>query len=372
VLPDWTFPGGPLRPEDNLDFDNLLRRYPVLRPMATCAQDPVWHAEGDVLTHTRMVCESLMASEGWRQLPPTERHVVFAAALLHDVAKPLVTKLEDGRLRSRGHAIRGARVARRLLMEMEMPFPVREAIVALVRHHGLPATLLDKPDPQRSLLLAATTARCDWLATLAAADAAGRVCRAADDSAAGLSLFDDACAENGCRTGPYPFASPASRVRYFRTPGSPPTQQVYDAATFEVTLMAGLPASGKDHWLAHHYDGPVVSLDALRGEMAIDPADDQGPVIAAAKDAAKGYLRRRQSFAWNATNTGRQLRDGLVDLFIGYGARVRIVYCEAPLAALRARNGRRARPVPGWVIDKLVDHLDVPDETEAQAVEVVT
>jgi predicted kinase len=370
MLPDWTFAGCPVPPAYNLDFDALVRRYPMLSPMAACMQDPVWHAEGDVLTHTRMVCEALVAAPDWRALAPVARQIVFAAALLHDVAKPMVTKLEDGRLRSRGHAVRGARVTRRLLMEAGVPFAEREAVVALVRHHGLPATLVDKPDPQRSLLLAAATARCDWLAILATADGAGRICRLPDDTPARLGLFHDACREHGCWTGPYPFASPASRVRYFRAPGTPPTQQVYDAATFDVTLMAGLPAAGKDHWLREHYAGPVVSLDDLRGTMKVDPADDQGAVVTAAKELAKDHLRHRRSFAWNGTNTGRPLRDGLIELFLAYGARVRIVYFEASPDVVRDRNRRRDRPVPAWVIDKLLDHLDVPDETEAHVVEV--
>ena len=372
MLPDWTFPGCPTPPDYNLNFDAIVARHPVLAPMATCMQDPVWHAEGDVLTHTRMVCQQLTASADWRALPASVRQAVFAAALLHDVAKPMVTKLEDGRLRSRGHAVRGMRVARRLLMDMGVPFACRERVAALVRHHGLPAMLLDKPDPTRSLLTAAVTARLDWLAMLAAADAAGRTCREPDDSPARLGLFRDGCHDNQCWAGPHPFATPASRVRYFRTPGSPPSQQVYDATTSEVTLMAGLPAAGKDHWLASNYDGPIVSLDALRGELRVDPGGDQGPVILAAKETAKGLLRRRQPFAWNATNTSRSLRDGLVDLFTAYGARVRIVYCEAPPATVRDRNRRRPRPVPDGIIDKLLDHLDVPDETEAHAVVVVT
>ena len=41
------------------------------------------------------------------QLGAAEREVVFAAALLHDVAKPLCTKVEfDGRVTSRGHSVR--------------------------------------------------------------------------------------------------------------------------------------------------------------------------------------------------------------------------------------------------------------------------
>jgi hypothetical protein len=37
--------------------------------MRGCAQDAVFHAEGDVWIHTRMVCEAMAALSVWRTLP---------------------------------------------------------------------------------------------------------------------------------------------------------------------------------------------------------------------------------------------------------------------------------------------------------------
>jgi len=101
------------------------------------------------------------------------------------------------------------------------PFEIRERIVALVRHHGLPATLLDKPCPQRAIITASMTAPCDLLAILAEADARGRVLIGADDSRDRIQLFRKTCVENECLDRPYRFASDHSRVRYFKTPGAP-------------------------------------------------------------------------------------------------------------------------------------------------------
>ena len=45
-------------------------------------------------------------------------------------------------------------------------------------------------------------------------------------------------------------------------------------------LMSGLPAPARMPWLRRNCpDTPVVSLDALREEMEVDPADQQGPVM---------------------------------------------------------------------------------------------
>ncbi|HET6250350.1 MAG TPA: AAA family ATPase [Tepidisphaeraceae bacterium] len=371
----WTFPHCPTPPDWRLDFAALVAQFDWLRIMGTCPQDPQWHAEGDVLTHVGMVCRELTAMLAWRALPETERNIVFAGALLHDAAKPRLTKEEDGHLRSRGHSLAGMRMARRILGDEIFgpggtPFHVREQICALVRYHGLPGTLLEKADSQRVVITASMTARCDLVAILAEADTRGRICPGLDQAIERVQLFRDFAGESSCLSGPYPFASAASRFRYFRTPGAPPTIDVYDATRCTVTLMCGLPASGKDTWVKQNAgDAPVISLDALRTEMDVDPSGDQGPVIRAAKEQAKAYLRENRGFIWNATNTTRMLRDGLIDLFTAYNARVRIVYCEAPMNDIRRRNAARKVPVPMRVIEKLMDHLDVPDLAEAQEVE---
>src|SRR5262249_38635743 len=99
----------PKPPAWRVDWPALHDAYAWVRALAGCPQDPAHHAEGDVWVHTRMVCEALASAAGWRGLPADERAVVFAAALLHDVAKPECTRAEpDGRVTSRGHSRRGS------------------------------------------------------------------------------------------------------------------------------------------------------------------------------------------------------------------------------------------------------------------------
>jgi predicted kinase len=136
-----------------------------------------------------------------------------------------------------------------------------------------------------------------------------------------------------------------------------------------VTLMSGLPGAGKDTWLHEHApELPIISLDRLRDHMGIAPTDNQGPVIAQAKELAREYLREGRDFAWNATNIARQLRGSLIDLFANYNARVRIVYVEVAWDDLLRRNQTRDEPVPVNVLCKLAQKLDVPDLTEAHEV----
>ena len=134
-------------------------------------------------------------------------------------------------------------------------------------------------------------------------------------------------------------------------------------------MMSGLPAAGKDHWIASNPLGlPMVSLDTIRAELAAPRRSGQGHVVTRAKEQARGLLRQGTSFIWNATNTTSTLRRQLTGLFRDYQARVEIVYVEAAWQKLLARNRARPRPVPEHVLYKLAKRLDVPTVAEAHAV----
>lgn len=338
--------------------------------MRGCRQDPVHHGEGDVWIHTRMVCEALAGLDDWRALRQPERELVFAAALLHDVAKPLCTRTEDGRITSRGHSPRGAMEARRILWEHGVDVVRREQICAMVRYHQIPFFLIERDNAERMALLISQQARCDYLAMLAGADARGRICEDQPGLLLKIGLFAEHCRELGCLDRPWQFPSPTSRFEYFRRDGRDPHYRVHDDSRCEVILMSGLPGSGKDSWLGRHAPGlPVVSLDGIRCELGVEASDDQGEVVQAARDRAREFLRCGASFAWNATNLTREVRAQLIALFTGYRARARIVHIEAPYAETQQRNANRAHAVPGPAMARMLERWDVPAVTEAPAVE---
>ncbi len=304
--------------------------------------------------------------------------MLFAGALLHDVGKPQVTREEDGRIRSPRHAAKGARAARTILWEDLLPavspknFQLREQIVVLVHHHPLPLHFLDLADPRREAIAASQVGRLDWLAMLAEADAAGR--RAVDraELLERVELFRELARENHCYGEPRRFASPHTRALYLQGRDLDPDVEAYDDTRLEVIVMCGLPGAGKDRWIAENAAGyPVVSLDAIRGNLGIGPTDNQGSVAARAKELARGYLRQARPFVWNATNTTRAIRRQLVGLLHAYRARVRIVYLETDWSELFRRNRTRAAPIPEAVLRHLASKLDIPSVSEAHEVEYV-
>lgn len=374
----WICPGCPAPPNWDIDPDELLRLYPWLRPLADCPQDPTFHAEGDVWTHVCMVLRELAALPAFRLLPEEERNVLFAVGLLHDICKPDTTREENGRIRSPGHAVRGVYVARRLLAEdpnfgpLGTPFHVREQVCGLVRWHGLPVNYVDKPDPPRAVIRARVGCRFDLLTTFAEADHRGRICTLPEDTLGCIGMFPDFCREVGCWDTPFPFPNAHTRFEYFRNEAAHPSLHLFDDTSCEVTMMCGLPGSGKSSWIAkHRADTPEVSLDDIREELDVTPSDDQAGVIALAYERAREHLRRGQGFVWNATSISRLIRGKLIDLAAGYKARIRIVYVEPPIPVIRRQNRERAKVVPGSVWDRMFARLDVPTEAEAHAVEYV-
>ena len=345
--------------------------------LAATPQDAAFHSEGDVWIHTRMVLEALVADADWRALTQDARRIAFVAALAHDLGKPGTTRTEpDGRITSRGHSARGEHVARVWLWRAGWPLAEREHVCRLVRSHQLPFFTFGRPDADHTVDRLSLGARNDLLALVALADARGRRCADPADQARIVEqcqLYRELCRERGVLDRARTFASDHTRVVWRETAGRRAADAVaFDDTTCEVTVMCGLPASGKDRWLATERPAlPVVSLDALRELHDVDPADGQSPIIHAARDAAREHLRAGRDFAWNATNLSERIRGQVIALMRGYRARVHLVYCEAPADVQAERNRARKDPVPAAAIARMIERWSVPSPDEAHRVSYV-
>jgi predicted kinase len=355
----------------SVDWVRIDQALPWIAQMRGVPQDPIHHAEGDVWIHTRMVCEALVDLPAWQTSARDVQQRLFLAALLHDVGKPHTTITDaDGRVRSPGHSPRGARLARRILWNDGWPSSLREPIAALVRFHQVPYHLLTSKDARGIAIRLTQTACARELAVLCEADVRGRTSKSLPEQLDNIELFREFCSELGCFDRPYAFASDHARAMYFHRRSRDPDWAAFDDTRLRVTLMSGLPASGKSTWISRHGGGePVISLDDLRVELDVEPGEPSGPVVARARERARALLREGRSFLWDATNLGRPLRSALIPLFFDYGARVRIVHVETDPKTLAARNRSRGRVVPADIIDRLLDRWEVPDRTEAHEVE---
>jgi predicted kinase len=370
-------PAGPTFAPDWPRLERALEGLVSPAVLGATAQDATAHAEGDVWTHTRLVVEALVAEPEWRALAEPDRAVTFGAALLHDVGKPSTTRREpDGRLTSRGHSRRGEQLVREWLWRLGAAFEAREAVCRLIRHHQVPFHALEREDPGHLAARLSLSLSNQALVVLALADARGRRCAEAGAQASLIErceLYRELCRDEGVLTGPRVFATEHTRVAWCEAQGRRAFDvPVYDDTSCEVTLMSGLPAAGKDHWLATQRPGlEVVSLDALRARYDVDPAGDQGHIVQAAREAARAHLREGHSFAWNATNLSEDHRGQVIELARAYRARVHLVYCEAGPDELARRNQARRDPVPAAAMRRMLERWSVPRPDEAHRVTYV-
>lgn len=354
----------------------------ALMSLATVPQNPAWHGEGDVWTHTRMVCDALVGLPAWQQQPEDGRELLFWAALLHDLGKASCTRMIDGVWQSPNHALRGAQQARALLWRSlglaggQGTQQFRESVCALIRRHTFPLHATQQREPERRLhQLSATLAAgftLERLCILAQADVLGRIASDTQAQLEEIALCRILAEDAGCLHQPLSFPDAYSRFAYLSGKTIQPGQPLFDPTWGEVILLSGLPGTGKDTYIRQHFASlPMVSLDRIRARLNISPAQPQGAVVAAAREEAKAYLRQKQPFVWNATDLTPMLREKQLRLFADYGASTRIVYLETAWPELLRRNAERADTVPETAIARMLEELIPPDAAEARTVEWV-
>lgn len=167
-----------------------LRFYPELAALQGCKQDPLWHPEGDVWIHT-LHCLDWFAGErtGRRE----EDLIIGLAILCHDFGKPLTTRIDNGRITSRGHEQEGAEPTRRFLERLTNQQNVIDEVVPLIQCHLRPRALYDAQASDSAVRrLARQVRRIDCLVRVARADHAGRPPKPFDGFPAGEWLLDRA------------------------------------------------------------------------------------------------------------------------------------------------------------------------------------
>jgi tRNA nucleotidyltransferase (CCA-adding enzyme) len=151
---------------------------PELIPLADTPQDPEWHPEGDVWTHTLMAVDQAVPLLA--ELDPPRALTVMLATLCHDLGKPATTRFEDGRIRSRGHEDAGLDPTTRLLDRWRVHtlggYDVRAQVLGLVGNHLKPGQLYDDRDRVSDGAIRRLARKCepDLLYRVARADCLGR------------------------------------------------------------------------------------------------------------------------------------------------------------------------------------------------------
>jgi tRNA nucleotidyltransferase (CCA-adding enzyme) len=170
------------RPSIGLD---LLREWgllatvaPELVPLIGTPQDPEWHPEGDVWTHTLMAVDQAVPLVVGLDAP--RALAVMLGVLCHDLGKPATTRLVEGRLRSHGHEEAGQPPTSALLdgwnVQRRQGYDVRGQVLGLVGNHLKPGQFYDDRARVSDGAIRRLARKCepDLLYRVARADCLGR------------------------------------------------------------------------------------------------------------------------------------------------------------------------------------------------------
>ncbi len=128
-------------PSIGLDYAEklgILPYFPEIKSLIGVPQDPEWHPEGDVWTHTLLVLnEAACLRKG------EEKHdiILMLAALCHDFGKPITTKFLRGRWRSPSHDSVGVIPTEQFLKRITNDRNLIEKVKTLVKEHLRPIQL---------------------------------------------------------------------------------------------------------------------------------------------------------------------------------------------------------------------------------------
>jgi len=160
-----------------LDLGVIDRLFPELKALVGCEQEPEWHPEGDVWTHTLMVVDQARRRNG--DLDRPRLITVMLGAICHDIGKPATTAVIDGRIRSMEHEEAGVEPTIRLLDRLNVHsidgFDVRGQVVGLVAQHLKPGAFYKAGNvSDGAFRRLAQKVDLELLARLARADCLGR------------------------------------------------------------------------------------------------------------------------------------------------------------------------------------------------------
>lgn len=129
----------PSRGLEILEQTAWVQHFPEVARLRGTLQDPDWHPEGDVFTHTGHCLDALVNLVEWRNAPPESRRILGFAVLAHDFGKPATTTFGErrGKMRwiSPGHEAAGGPLADAFLQRIGAPLEVIARVRPLVLNH---------------------------------------------------------------------------------------------------------------------------------------------------------------------------------------------------------------------------------------------
>lgn len=249
----------PSRGLDVLAQTGWIEHFPEIAALRGVPQEPEWHPEGDVWTHTKHCLDALVLDPAWKLAGPEQRRILMFAVLSHDFGKPTTTERieKNGQWRwtSPRHAKEGLKPTDSFLARIGAPHrlapPIRPMVQFHLAHHDSGEAL--PTDSQiRRLARKLAPANIADLTTLMRADANGRPPREDPDTLERLNYLEQRAKELAViDAAPVPLVQGRDLIARGLKPG--PTFTPVLAAAYEAQLAGAFTDSaGSSRWLDSH------------------------------------------------------------------------------------------------------------------------
>ena len=370
--------------------DNGLPNWDVIKTinqfgdMKSTPQSELWHREGNVWEHTKLVVEQMInildngapfindyTYESTLKYD-INRTALIVAALCHDLGKVTTTKWDDGtkEWKTKNHGAEGEHITRKLFFD-EPDIYLREKVCWLVRQHMALHHIFDVDSKvyERMLRLYFDRGNLLELCYLNYADSMGSI---NDESKDGDGFVN----ERLIRVLTSDFSDSITHADLDRHYYGAIKTTTEDSPTIYVLL--GLAGSGKSTWTqTEHPDLPVVSRDSIRielgyakeGEKVRLGKQEESKVSDVFMDKCNKYLTHGQDFVIDNLNLTKRYRDAYHKEFLRFAPRYEYVYIEAP--TIEDNLERRKGQIPKSEIYRMLDNMEFPDPHEYNSLTLI-
>jgi len=160
----------------------VLKYFPELQAIIAVPQDPKWHPEGDVWTHTLMTVDAMVSicrsgcPHPDDQNDEKQKLKLLFAILCHDLGKASTTAFDKdkGCIRAIGHEQAGLAPTRSLMSKLTNEEDFIERLFPLVEHHLKPSQFYAQGAKAPAIKRLATKVNIEELVLVAKADFLGR------------------------------------------------------------------------------------------------------------------------------------------------------------------------------------------------------
>jgi len=122
--------------EAALELGVLDQLHPEIKALIGVPQNPEYHPEGDVWTHTKLVLDAAARVAEENNSGKEEKLILMLAALCHDLGKAVATKIEEsGKITSHGHDSESLPLTEKFLKALNINNDKINKVLLLVKDH---------------------------------------------------------------------------------------------------------------------------------------------------------------------------------------------------------------------------------------------